>query len=459
MEQIINYIRSQRPQHLAELFQLLRIPTVSTDPQHAGDVAACSQFLADHLRVIGLKTVKILPTAGHPVVYAEWLEAPGAPTVLVYGHYDVQPPEPLELWESPPFAPEIRAGEIYARGASDDKGQFFAHVKAIEAYLRQEGKLPVNLKLLIEGEEEIGSAHLHTFVTQHAALLQADAIIISDTNLFAPGVPTICYGTRGLVAAQIDVQGAARDLHSGDFGGLAANPIQVLANILAALKDQNDRVTIPGFYDDVAALTKAEQRQFAALPFDLEALKAEIGVTELAGEKGFTPLERRWARPTLEINGMAGGFIGEGMKTIIPAKAMAKVTMRLVPHQDPDKIFRAFEAHVHRLTPAAVTVQVTGDTHGKAYLTPLTHPVLPFISKALRQVFRRDPVFIRTGGTIGVVSTFAETLHAPVIFVGLSQPNDNAHAPNEHLNEAAFYTGIEVAAQLLHELKEWKPES
>jgi acetylornithine deacetylase/succinyl-diaminopimelate desuccinylase-like protein len=458
MEKIMSYIRSHQQQYLEELFQLLRIPSVSTDPDHAKDVAACSETLAEHLRIIGMKKVEIMPTEGHPVVYAEWLEAPGAPMILIYGHYDVQPPDPLELWDSPPFEPEIRDGRIYARGASDDKGQIFAHVKAVEAYLKEHGILPVNLKFIIEGEEEIGSRHLHAFVKQHAELLKADAILISDGNMFVPEVPTICYGTRGLVAAQIDLQGPSRDLHSGTYGGIVANPIQVLADILSTLKDEDGRITVPGFYDDVVEVQEAEKQQFKTLPFDEENEKQEIGISELFGEKGFSTLERRWARPTLDVNGISGGFTGKGSKTIIPAKAMAKITMRLVPNQDPVKILQAFKEYVRSLTPPTVTLKITGDLGVGAYLTPLDHPVLSFVSEALRNVFDRDPVFVRAGGTIGVVETFSDVLRAPIVFVGFSQPNDNAHAPNEYMNEEAFYTGIEVAAQLYNKLKEWKPE-
>jgi acetylornithine deacetylase/succinyl-diaminopimelate desuccinylase-like protein len=457
MEHIKNYIREHHQQHLGELFQLLRFPSVSTSPAHNADVARCSQMLAEHLRALGLKTVEILPTGGHPVVYAEWLEIPGAPTILIYGHYDVQPPEPLEQWQTPPFEPNIRGGRIYARGVADDKGQFFVYFKAIEAYLKLYGKLPVNLKLLIEGEEEIGSRNMHAFVEQQAERLKADAILISDTSMLAPGLPTICYGTRGLAAVQIDLQGAAIDTHSGLYGGMIANPLQVLAEILAALKDRQGRILIPGFYEDVAALEPAEKLQFEALPLDLEDLKAEIGVREFFGEPGFSPIERQLVRPTLEINGMIGGFTSEGIKTIIPAHTTAKITMRLVPYQDPEKILQAFKDYVHRVTPSTVTLTLTGESHGKPYLTPLNHPIMPFIAAALKKVFVHEPVFVRDGGTIGVVSTFAEVLHAPVVFVGLSHPNENAHAPNENLPVEAFYTGIEVAAQLLHELQYWRP--
>lgn len=457
MEQIIRYIRSSRQRYISELFDLLRIPSVSNTPAHAGDVARCAQALADHLKAIGMATVEVLPTAGHPVVYADWLNAPGAPTILVYGHYDVQPTDPLEQWQSPPFEPEIRQGEIYARGAADDKGQIFAHIKAIEAYLRQTGSLPVNLKLLFEGEEEISSMHFTSFVAEHKAKLQADVIIISDTSMFALGVPTICYGTRGMAGLQIDLQGTARDLHSGDFGGMVANPIQALATLLAALKDENGRVTIPGFYDDVLPLQPQERRQFQALGFDETAMQQAIESPALFGETGFTALERRWARPTLDVNGMLGGYTGEGMKTIIPAKAMAKITMRLVPNQTPDTILRLTKTYLQNLTPPTMRMSFSEEFGTKPYLTPLDHPVLSFIAAALRNVYQRDPVFIRSGGTIGVLETFADALHIPTVFVGLSQPNDNAHAPNEHLNEECFYTGIETVAWLYHELNQWKP--
>ena len=457
MEKILAYIREHHQQHLDELFQLVRIPSVSTSPEHAEDMVSCAQFLAKHLEELGMKEVKIMPTPRHPVVYAEWLEVPDAPTILIYGHYDVQPPDPLELWDSPPFEPEIRDGEIYARGVSDDKGQLFAYVKAIEAFLKEEGKLPVNVKVLFEGEEEIGSANLHAFVKEHAALLKADAIVLSDNSMFAPGVPAICCGTRGLVFCQIDLETAARDLHSGGFGGVAENPIQVLTDMLSALKDENERVTIPGFYDEVAEITDAEKRYYAGLPFDEEALKDEIGVSKFVGEKGFSPIERQWARPTLDVNGIIGGFTGEGLKTIIPAKAMAKITMRLVPNQNPEKILQSTKEYIRSLAPSSVKLTLTGDIGGKAYLTPLDHPILSVVSRAIQKTFNREPVFSRSGGTIGVLSTFSEVLRIPITMVGFSNPDDNIHAPNEHLTEQAFYSGIEVAAHLLNELKEWNP--
>ncbi len=458
MEKIINYIRTHRRQHLDELFQFVRIPSVSTVLEHAQDVAACGKFLADHLETIGMKNVQVMPTKGHPVVYAEWLGVAEAPTILIYGHYDVQPPDPLELWDSPPFEPEIRDEKIYARGVADDKGQLFAYVKAIKAYLQEDGELPLNVKMIVEGEEEIGSENLFVFVEEHAELLKADAILLSDSGMFAPGIPTICYGTRGLVHCQIDLESAARDLHSGRFGGIVANPIQVLADILSALKDRDGRISIPGFYDDVVDITDTEKQMLDALVFDEDTLKQEIGVSEFVGEKGFSNIERRWTRPTLDVNGIVSGFTGEGLKTIIPGKAMAKITMRLVPNQNPEGIFKATKDYIEQLAPSTAKLTITTGAAGKSYVTPIDHPILPFILKALDHAYNHDPVFIRTGGTIGILSTLSEVLHIPILMIGLSQPGDNAHAPNEHLSEEAFYKGIEVAAHLLNELRAWKPE-
>jgi acetylornithine deacetylase/succinyl-diaminopimelate desuccinylase-like protein len=457
LDSVLEYIRAHRQQSLEQLFQLLRIPSISTDPNHTLEVQRCAHTLAEHLHSIGMEHAEVLPTEGHPAVYADWLHASGAPTVLVYGHYDVQPVDPIAQWDSPPFEPVVRHGAIYARGASDDKGQLFAHVKAIEAYFKEYGRLPINLKVLFEGEEEIGSAHFHRFLQQEADRVQADVILISDTSMYAAGAPTICYGTRGLAGAQITVRVSARDLHSGDFGGTVANPIQVLADILAALKDADGRVTIPGFYDNVVDLHEAERQQFAALNFDDNAFRDNIAAPALTGEAGFTTLERRWARPTLDVNGILGGFTGEGSKTIIPAEAMAKITMRLVPNQDPADILAAFRQYVRDLTPPSVTSQVSGQFGVKPYMTPITHPVISIISSALQQSYGQPTVFIRSGGTIGVLESFDEFIPAPVVFIGLSQPNDNAHAPNEYMLEDAFYQGIEAIAHVYDALKAWTP--
>lgn len=459
MESILEHLRTHRSNHLEHLLEFLRIPSVSTEPEYAADVAACSKKLADHLQHIRMQNVKIMPTGGHPVVYADWLHAAEAPTILIYGHYDVQPPDPLDLWNSPPFEPVVKDGKIYARGASDDKGQFLAHVNAIDAYLTQDNALPVNVKLLFEGEEEIGSLHLHEFVRQHAELLQADAILISDGEMFGARVPSICYGTRGLVAAQIDLEVASRDLHSGGYGGLVDNPILVLANILAALKDAGHRVTVPGFYDDVAPLSEKEKALLASLEFNENQAREEIDATEFIGETGFSPLERRWCRPTLDANGILGGFTGDGTKTIIPSNAMAKVTMRLVPNQDPEKIVEAFTGYIQQLAPSTVRVKVHGEAAGRAYLTPLDHPILPVVAQALRQVFDREPVFTKTGGSIGVLSTFEEALNIPCVLVGLDYPGSNIHAPNEFMHEEAFYLGMETSAHLLNALQSWAPNA
>lgn len=457
MNKIITYIREHRRQALDELFELLRMPTVSTETQHVPDMARCAESIAKHLQRIGMKTVEVMPTGGHPVVYADWLLAPNAPTVLIYGHYDVQPADPLDLWTTPPFEPTVRDGRIYARGACDDKGQIFAHVKAVETFLTQTGKLPVNVKFLIEGEEEIGSKHLHNFVKEQAKRLAADVIIISDNNMQQPGVPTICYGTRGLVHCQIDLQAFAKDLHSGGYGGMVDNPIRALAEMIDALKDRYGRITIPGFYDDVVQITPAEKAQFDALGVDDAEIQKETGAPAVFGEQGYTLLEQNWARPALDMNGIFGGFTGEGSKTVIPAKAMAKFTIRLVPNQDPEKILQATKEYIQRLTPPTAKVTFTGGVGGKPYITPLEHPVISHVSRVLKREFGRDPLFVRTGGSIGVVSSFDEVLHIPCVMVALSQPEGNEHSPNEYLDEDTFYMGIEISAHILNELQTWKP--
>ncbi len=333
MEGVLSYVEQHRDRFLSELKDLLAIPSVSTKKEHTGDIQRCAEWVAGHMKSIGLQNVQIMPTGGHPAVYADWLNAPGKPTLLLYGHYDVQPPEPLELWTSPPFEATVRGENLYARGSADDKGQVFIHLKSIEAYLKNLGSLPVNIKLLIEGEEEIGSEHLEPFVKQHKDLLKADLVLISDSSMFARGVPSICYGLRGLAYMQIDLVGPSKDLHSGSFGGTVHNPIQARAEIIAQLHDKNGRVNIPGFYKDVRPLSKKERDSFKKLPWSDRKYAKELGVKELYGEKGFTTLERVWARPTLECNGIWGGFTGEGAKTVLPSKASAKISMRLVPDQ------------------------------------------------------------------------------------------------------------------------------
>src|SRR5579863_2176133 len=359
MDRIIDFINVSRDRYLDELKAFLAIPSVSALPEHKGDVKRCADWCGDEMRRIGLKHVELLETPGFPVVYGDWLEAPGAPTILFYGHYDVQPVDPLDLWQSPPFEATIRDGEIYARGAADDKGQVFMHFKAIEAHMKQQSRLPVNVKVIIEGEEEVGSVNLDRFVEARREQLAADVVVISDSAMFARGVPSICYSLRGLVYCQIDLRGTSSDLHSGIFGGAVANPNMVLAQMLAQMKDRGGRIKIPGFYDQVRALEPAEREAWEGLPFNERQYRKQLGAPKLFGEAGYSTLERVWARPTLDVNGLLGGFTGEGAKTVIPAVAMAKVSMRLVPDQDPDVIAKLFEDHLRKIAPKTVEVTVT----------------------------------------------------------------------------------------------------
>ena len=374
MDPVIDYINTSRDRYIAELTDYLAIPSISALPGHTDDVARCARWTAAELGRVGLENVRLVETHGNPVVCADWLHAPGAPTILFYGHYDVQPVDPLNEWESPPFQATVRDGEIYARGAADDKGQIFMHFKAIEACLKQTGRLPVNMKMILEGEEEIGSAHLDAFVRDHQAKLAADVVVISDSPMFDRGVPSICYGLRGLVYFQMDLRGTTSDLHSGSFGGAVANPGFVLSQILSQMKDKGGRVKIPGFYDDVRPLRDAEREAFTRLPFSERQYRSDLGAPKLFGERGYTTLERVWARPTFEVNGLLSGFTGYGAKTVIPAVAMAKVSMRLVPDQAPNTIAALFEAYVRKVTPRTVTLDVTRLHGGKPWMTELDNP-------------------------------------------------------------------------------------
>jgi acetylornithine deacetylase/succinyl-diaminopimelate desuccinylase-like protein len=457
MHPAIGYIQERREAFVEDLKTFLRIPSVSTKSEHTGDVQKAAEWLAGQMRAIGLEHVQIMPTAGHPVLYADWLHTPGKPTALIYGHYDVQPPEPLDLWITGPFDPTVRNGELYARGAVDDKGQVFMHLKALEAHLKTSGRLPMNVKLLIEGEEEIGSPNLDPLVWKHKDLLKADVVVISDTAMVAKGVPSITHGLRGLVYFQIDVEGTNSDLHSGSFGGAVINPAFALAQMLSSFKDKNGRVTIPGFYDDVRRLTPEESRALAKLPFSEKKFQKDIGAPALFGEKGFTTLERLWARPTLEINGIYSGFIGEGAKTVLPARAMAKVSMRLVPNQDPKKIARLFTQHLKRIAPRYVRLKVAEISgRGKPWLARTDHPAMQAASRAIEKGFGKKPVYSRTGGTIPVVATFTEVLKVPSLLMGIGLPDENAHAPNEKLDLDNFHHGMLSAAHLWLELAETK---
>jgi acetylornithine deacetylase/succinyl-diaminopimelate desuccinylase-like protein len=452
MNNVIDFINVNRDKYLDELKALLAIPSISALPEHAADVKRCAEWCADEMRRIGLQNVRLIDTPGNPVVYGDWLGAAGAPTILFYGHYDVQPVDPLNLWLSPPFEATIRDGEIYARGSADDKGQVFMHFKAIEAHLKQNGKLPVNIRIILEGEEEVGSVNLDNFIIANKATLAADVVVISDSPMFARGIPSICYGLRGLVYCQIDLRGSNTDLHSGSFGGAVANPAFVLAQMIAQMKDRGGRIKIPGFYDDVVALTPEEREAWAKLPFNEKQYRKDFGIPKLFGETGYTTLERTWARPTFEVNGLLSGFTGEGAKTVLPAVAMAKVSMRLVPNQTPDKIAELFEAHLRDITPKTVELKVTRMHGGKPWMTSYDNPFVQAAGRAIERGFGRKPVFTREGGSIPVVSTFQEELGLPSVLFGVGLPDENAHAPNEKLDLGNFHGGIISSAILYEEI-------
>jgi acetylornithine deacetylase/succinyl-diaminopimelate desuccinylase-like protein len=429
---------------------LVRIPSVSTAPERAQDVARAAHWLADHLRAIGFES-RVDATDGHPVVRADWTKAPGSPTVLCYGHFDVQPPEPLELWTHPPFEPFVEGDVMYARGASDDKGQVFIHVKAVESILRTTGTLPVNVKFLIEGEEEIGSPSLLPYLSKHRRALAADTALVSDTALFAPNLPTITIGLRGLLYTEIEVTTAEHDLHSGAYGGAVPNAVGAIAQIVAGLKDKHGRIRVPGFYRRVRAADSAERSSWDRLPFAEDRFKATAGVTATPGEQDHVVLERIWARPTLDAHGIAGGFVGDGLKTVIPARATAKVSMRLVPDQQPDRLFPAFERAVRRLAPAGARVEVRKTGTAKPVLVSPDAPAVRSAARALEATFGVPPVYTRSGGSIPVVAGFDGTLKIPTVLMGFGLPDDNAHAPNEKFDLSNFWRGIDASIRFLHE--------
>ncbi|MDB4881616.1 MAG: peptidase [Gemmatimonadetes bacterium] len=435
-----------------ELFDLLRIPSVSARSEHDADTAHAAEWIAESLRSAGL-TATVHRTAGHPITVGEYRNAPaGAPTVLVYGHYDVQPAEPLDLWTSPAFEPELRDGRIYARGSVDDKGQLFLHIKALEAHLAVRGTLPVNVIVLAEGEEEVGSEHLAAFIEAHADELRCDAVVISDSAMFAPGLPSVLSSLRGLAYFQIDVQGPAQDLHSGSYGGAVVNPAMALARILATLHDADGRIAIPGFYDRVRDWPSHVREQMRALPFDEEHFRAETGAPALGGERGYSVLEQLWTRPTCEVNGLLSGYTGEGAKTVLPAKAMAKVSCRLVPDQEPGEIERLMHDHVARVAPAGVTATVTHLHGGRPWRAELTGPLFDAARRALAAAFGREPVITGEGGSIPVVGDFERILGAPVLLVGFGLPGENAHAPDEWMSVENFTVGMRAVATLWEEL-------
>ncbi|HLV99658.1 MAG TPA: dipeptidase [Ktedonobacterales bacterium] len=448
-----SYGEANRERFRAELMELLRIPSISTLPEHKDDVRRAAAYVADHLRRAGLENVEVVATAGHPLVYGEWLKATGKPTVLLYGHYDVQPVDPLDLWETPPFEPTIKGDNLYARGASDDKGQMFALVKALEALHQADGAFPVNVKVLIEGEEEAGGESIEAYVKAHPERLAADLSLIYDTGMPEVGLPAVTYGLRGILYTELEVRGAKRDLHSGVYGGVAPNPLHALALILAGLKDRDGHIHIPGFYDRVRPATEAEKENWASYPFDVDAaLRDEMGIPALVGEAEYGAEERRTARPTLEVHGIIGGFTGEGAKTVIPNVVKAKVSMRLVPDQRPGDIFPLFEQAVQALCPPSVEVTIRNVHGGDGVLLPLESKWMQAAASALRAVFDRDPIYLREGGSIPIGALFENVLHAPPVFMGFGLPDDNLHAPNEKFYLPHYEIAIQSAIEFLYEV-------
>jgi acetylornithine deacetylase/succinyl-diaminopimelate desuccinylase-like protein len=452
VNEVISFIEAHRARYVEELSEYLAIPSVSALPEHAHDMRLCAEWTAEAMRRAGLQNVRLFETGGNPIVYGDWLGAPHKPTVLCYGHYDVQPADPLDLWTSPPFTASVRDERIYARGASDDKGQIFMHFKAVEAHLMGSGCLPVNLKVIVEGEEEVGGKHLEEFVRGNKQLLAAEAAVISDTAMFDRGVPSICCGTRGLSYFQIELRGTATDLHSGSFGGVVANPGFVLAQILAKMKGEDGYIAIPGFYRNVRPISAEERMDFERLPFDSERYREELGAPQLFGEAGFTALERLWARPTFDVNGLSAGFTGVGLKTVIPAVAMAKVSMRLVPDQDPSEVEGLFESYLNEIAPNTVDVRITLRHGAKPWAADVTHPFMRAAMRAMQLGFGAQPVFAREGGSNPILATFEDVLGLPIIMFGVGLPDDNTHAANEKLDLSNFHNGVVAAAHLYDEI-------
>ena len=454
MTAVDHYTETRRDALLETLRDFLRIPSISTLPEHRLDVRRAAEFVASELRQAGLVRVGLIEGEGNPLVYGERLDAPGKPTVLCYGHYDVQPPDPLDEWKSPPFEPAIRGQDIFARGASDDKGQTLILIKAVEALAQMRGRLPVNVKFLIEGEEEVGGAHIERYIRANGGL-DTDAALICDTEMFAPGLPTLCIGLRGIVYTEVEVTGASHDLHSGDYGGVAPNPLQALAEILAGLKDRDGKIVIPGFYDRVRPPAAAEVNAWSRLPFDQERYRRElVGATELTGEPGLSVFERTWARPTLEVHGIRGGFTGDGAKTVIPARATAKISMRLAADMDPAESLDQFRRHVERITPRGVRSRVTLlAASGPTHVDP-ENGFVRLAAAALTEVFGVEAVYTRSGGTLPIVGLFAEHARIPAVLMGFGLPDDNLHAPNEKLHLPNFFRGIVAVARYLEMLGE-----
>jgi len=449
MQDLKAYHNENKDRYLEELLELLRIPSISADSAYQGDVAKTAKFVADKLKEAGAKKVKVHKTAGHPIVYGERIISKSLPTVLVYGHYDVQPPDPLNLWDSPPFEPVIKKtkkhpkGAIFARGACDDKGQMYMHVKAFEAMLATK-TLPCNVKFMIEGEEEVGSVNLGEFCRKNKAMLSCDVILISDTSIIANNVPSVTTGLRGLSYLEVEVTGANRDLHSGVYGGAVANPLNVLSQMIASLHDKRNKINIPGFYDDVEIVSKAERKAMNEAPYNENTYKRELKIKDVHGEKGYTTLERTSIRPTLDVNGMWGGYIGEGAKTVLPSKAYAKISMRLVPNQDPKKITRLFTKHFKSLAPPSVTVKVTPHHGGEPAVTPTDSPEYKAAHLAMAATYGKEPIPQRSGGSIPIVALFEKVLKVKSVLMGFGLASDDIHSPNEHYGLFNYYRGIET---------------
>ncbi len=447
VNQVLDFVDKNSQQYEADLAELLRIPSVSADSKFAGDVRRAAQWLVDHLAGIGLKP-ELINTPGHPIVYAETPPVPGAPVALVYGHYDVQPPDPLDKWITPPFEPTVRNGAIFARGATDDKGQMLTHVHSVAAWVKSQKQLPLQVKFIIEGEEEVGSEHLDAFLVDNTEKLACDCVVISDTSQFAPGVPAITYGLRGIAYYEVHLTGPNRDLHSGVFGGGVTNPAISLAKMLSAIIDADGRIQLAGFYDDVVPLTMREREEFRALPFSEEAFQKELGIDGVTGEKGYTTLERRWARPTFDVCGLTSGYQGEGAKTVLPSRASAKFSFRLVPNQDPQKVTTALKKFLESLVPPGITMELK-DYHGApGIVIPMESPYLEAAADAIEIGFGKRPVMMREGGSIPIVNTFAERLGADVLLLGWGQNDDNLHSPNEKFTLADYHRGIRTSAAL-----------
>jgi acetylornithine deacetylase/succinyl-diaminopimelate desuccinylase-like protein len=451
LQEVTTYIQNNKEKFIEELKDFLRIQSISTLPEHKEAINNAAEFVARKLKAAGISRVNIFKTEGHPIVYGEWLGAPGKPTVLIYGHYDVQPVDPIELWNHPPFDPFVKDGKIFARGATDDKGQLYMHIKSVEAYFKTAGSLPLNVKFLIEGEEEIGSENLEKFINDNTELLKCNSVLISDTELYEAGIPTLTYGLRGLAYMEVELTGPLQDLHSGSFGGAVANPINVLAEIISRLHDKNGRITIPNFYNSVIKITKTERDNYKRLKFSEKKFTKELGVKELYGEKGFTTLERLWSRPTLDCNGIFGGFTGKGAKTIIPSLATAKISMRLVPDQDPKRIMKEFTKYIKKLAPKSVKV-IVRDLHS-AYpvLTPLKDKAAIAASKAMEKAFGKKTVYIRDGGSVPIVTVFTKKLKVPTVLMGMGLNSENLHSPNEHFHLNHFLLGIISSAYFMQE--------